>query len=110
MAVPSAGWGRWLSSRSVRKFGQSGIPGARELFGSHRLPSACRLLHRSGGAPAPIQVTFDAQSPAKGGWWQLSLNRTTLVVTIEYTDVDLPDVGDKRSWIMTPDKCVANMY
>jgi hypothetical protein len=63
-----------------------------------------------GWATAPVIVTFDVQSPANGGWWQLSLNRMTLVVTIEYNDVDLPDVGDKRSWIMTPDKCVSNTY
>lgn len=53
-------------------------------------------------------ITFDLLGAINGGWWQLSLNRTTLVVTIENNDIDAP--GGKNTWLMTPDKCVLNRY
>jgi hypothetical protein len=53
-------------------------------------------------------ITFDATMNANAGWWDVRLNRTTLVVTIDYNDTDV--MGGKRSWTMTPDKCVVNKY
>lgn len=57
---------------------------------------------------APVILVFDSAGAVNGGWWKLSLNRMSLVVTIEYNDTDV--MGGKRSWTMTPDKCVVNRY
>jgi hypothetical protein len=57
---------------------------------------------------APVLLGLDVQGAANYGFWRLELNRTTLVVTITYTDADL--VGGTLSWTMTPDKCVLNNY
>jgi hypothetical protein len=65
---------------------------------------------QNGAATAPVILVFDATGTANAGWWRISLNRTTLVTTIEYNDVDLPEVDDKRAWTMTPDKCVVNSF
>ena len=63
---------------------------------------------QNGYATAPIIVTLDASGPADFGWWRLSLNRTSLVVTIEYNDAGM--TPPKQTWTMTPDKCVVNTY
>jgi hypothetical protein len=63
---------------------------------------------QNGYATAPIIVTLDASAPADFGWWRVSLNRTSLVVTIEYNDAGM--TPPKQTWIMTPDKCVVNTY
>jgi hypothetical protein len=37
-----------------------------------------------------VIVTFDVYMGAKGGWWELALDRTTLVTTITYNDSEQP--------------------
>ena len=63
---------------------------------------------QNGFVTAPVIVVFDVQGAANTGFWQIQLNRSTLVVTITYNDVDV--VGGTLSWVMTPDKCVVNNY
>jgi hypothetical protein len=63
---------------------------------------------QNGWLTAPVFVVFDANAPADSGFWKLSLDRQTLVTTIEYTDADL--AAGKLSWTLTPDKCVVNSY
>jgi hypothetical protein len=65
-------------------------------------------MAQNGWDAAPVSITFDATMNANAGWWDVRLNRTTLVVTIDYNDTDV--MGGKRSWTMTPDKCVVNKY
>jgi hypothetical protein len=43
-----------------------------------------------GYASAPVIVTFDVYMGANGGWWELALDRTTLVTTITYNDSEQP--------------------
>jgi hypothetical protein len=61
-----------------------------------------------GAATAPVMFTNDFASPANGGYWKLSLDRSSLVTTIEYNDINV--AGGKRSWTMVPSKCVVNTY
>jgi hypothetical protein len=64
--------------------------------------------NQTGYATAPVQVLFDAQAPADSGWWLLSLNRQSLVVTITYNDTDLP--SGTMAWTMQPSQCTSNTY
>lgn len=81
-----------------------------DIFGSASQSSTALIYAptQNGFINAPITVTLDAYSPADGGWWRLSLDRTSLVVTIEYNDADMTPA--KQTWTMTPDKCVVNTY
>jgi hypothetical protein len=63
---------------------------------------------QNGYTAAPVILTFDAAGTANAGWWQLSLNRVSRVVTIDYNDSDVD--GGRMTWTMTPDKCVVNTY
>jgi len=55
-----------------------------------------------------VIITLDAAGTANFGWWYVTLNRSTLVTTIEYNDNEVS--GGKITWIQTPDKCVVNSY
>lgn len=55
-----------------------------------------------GWATAPVLLRFDDTGAANSGFWEISLNRETLVVTIDYNDLDL--AGGRRTWTTTPDK------
>ncbi len=63
---------------------------------------------QNGWATAPVYMTYDAVGADNAGWWKVSLDRQTLIVTAECNDPDL--TGGTRSWFMTPDKCVSNTY
>jgi hypothetical protein len=53
-------------------------------------------------------IVFDFEGPANGGYFVISLDRTTLVSVVTYHDTDLPN--DSEIWTMPPDKCVHNFY
>ena len=59
-------------------------------------------------ATAPVTITFDQASPNNGGWWNLTLDRTTAIVSLQYRDADV--AGGVKNWIMTPDKCIVSTY
>lgn len=63
---------------------------------------------QNGFATAPINITLDEFAPNDSGWWSVSLDRSTLVVSIVYHDADV--AGGGSSWTLTPDKCVVNSY
>jgi len=63
---------------------------------------------QNGALDAAVIVSLDEAPPANGGFFRLSLNRTTLVTTIVYTDVDV--AGGTTSWTMLPASCVTNSY
>lgn len=44
---------------------------------------------QAGATDAAVIVVGDYHSTANGGWWVVSLNRSTLVTSIEYTDSSL---------------------
>ena len=57
---------------------------------------------------ATVQFVEDVYPPADGGWWTISLDRSTLVTVITYHDVDID--GGMLSWTMQPSACVVNSY
>jgi hypothetical protein len=59
---------------------------------------------------ASVRVHYDAFGTPDYGFWDLSVNRDTAVLTVTVHDIDLADPGQTRSWIFTPDKCVLNHY
>jgi hypothetical protein len=61
-----------------------------------------------GAATAEVLLVDDLLGSANSGYWSLSLNRSTLVTTIVYNDVDAQ--GGTQTWTMDPSKCVANTY
>ena len=63
---------------------------------------------QNGWQTASFLVEHDAYAPVDGGWWELGLDRSTLVVSIVYHDVDL--AGGQMTWTMTPDKCIKTTY
>ena len=62
-------------------------------------------LYQNGYHQAPITFTHDSLWDHNGGFWEISLDRGTLVTTIDYQDID----GDV-SWEMVPEDCVVNTY
>jgi hypothetical protein len=64
---------------------------------------------QTGWSTAPISFIFDVYELADGGTWDISLDRTSLVATIEYHDVDLVSPG-VLSWSWLPSQCVINSY
>jgi hypothetical protein len=58
---------------------------------------------QNGAATAPVVFTADAYGSATGGWWRLSLDRTTLVASIEYNDTEMP--GGQDVWTMPATAC-----
>lgn len=63
---------------------------------------------QNGWSNATVSMQHDAAPPANAGWWMLSLDRQTLVVTVVYNDADLVNGG--LGWTMTPDHCILNTY
>lgn len=61
-----------------------------------------------GQATAPVNYIFDVYGTANGGYWTVSLNRTNLVVSLVYHDVDVP--GGTATWTWNPSQCVVNSY
>jgi Collagen triple helix repeat (20 copies) len=59
---------------------------------------------QNGYIDAPVVIFFDVQGAANSGWWRISLNRTTLVVTVIYNDSDLGGSGT-RTWTSSPSIC-----
>jgi hypothetical protein len=63
---------------------------------------------QNGALTAAVDVEFDQAVPADGGWWEISLDRATLVATIVYHDVDV--TGGTQAWTMQSSACVVNAY
>jgi hypothetical protein len=63
---------------------------------------------QNGWQTAAVIVEHDAYAPVDGGWWTLTLDRSTLVVSIVYHDVDV--AGGQLIWTLTPDKCIKTTY
>lgn len=82
--------------------------GALETSGQSYGASAYFAEGQVGAATAPVIFTADASGAVNGGWWQISLNRTSLVTTIVYNDTDV--AGGQSTWTMLPATCVVNSF
>ena len=65
---------------------------------------------QSGASTAQILFTWDLSGSDNGGYWEISLNRSTLVVTILYTDSD--ESGGSTTWTLnsSSNNCVLNSF
>jgi hypothetical protein len=61
-----------------------------------------------GAGTGAVIFAYDVAGAASGGWWELSLNRQSLVTTITYRDSDLS--GGRMDWTMNPASCTVNQY
>lgn len=61
-----------------------------------------------GAGTAAVLFQADVAGTSNGGYWLMSLDRTTVVTTIVYTDNEVSDGSD--SWTMQPSACVVNTY
>lgn len=63
-----------------------------------------------GASSASVITTFDIVAPTRHGFWNISLDRTSLVVSVVYTDVDV--TGGKMAWTLDSSLniCVVNAY
>lgn len=57
---------------------------------------------------APVYFVYDVSGTANGGYWKMSLNRTTLVSYVEYNDIDV--TGGKLTWSKPASDCIVNNY
>lgn len=63
---------------------------------------------QNGSLDAGVIFTADYLGTSNGGWWDLSLNRTTGVTLIEYNDSDAS--GGQDTWTMPAAACIVNTY
>ena len=93
-----------FSDGSVYVFG--GIYGVAFQVGSSKFYDSSQ----NGASIAAVLFTYDVDSTANGGWWQISVNRSTLAATILYTDTDVS--GGSVTWTLpsSSSNCVINSY
>jgi hypothetical protein len=71
--------------------------------------SAFFAPQQTGWNTAPVTFVYDVYGTADGGWWLISLDRSTLVVSITYNDTDLGGTGTS-TWDWHPSQCTVNTY
>lgn len=64
---------------------------------------------QNGYATAQVIVGYDVDGTADGGWFTLTLDRSTLVTTIAYREKGSTSTPDS-TWTMQPSACVRNVY
>lgn len=57
---------------------------------------------------APVAFVYDLAETGNKGHWKLSLNRETMIVSVEYTDADV--ANGKLTWQLTPPDCTVGDY
>jgi len=65
---------------------------------------------QTGASTAAVMFTYDAEPMSNGGYWRISVNRSTLAATIVYTDTDVS--GGSATWTLpsSSNNCVLNSY
>lgn len=63
---------------------------------------------QNGAATAVVILVYDVEGTANSGWWELALNRATLILSVTYHDTDSP--GGQRVWTKPASECIANVY
>ena len=93
-----------FSDSSVFAYG--GIYGAAYQIGASTFYDSTQ----NGASTAAIIFTYDVDGTNNGGWWQISINRSTLAATILYTDSDV--TGGSTTWTLdsSSSNCVLNSY
>jgi hypothetical protein len=85
-------------------FATAGVYGVAFQIGASTMYSAGQV----GAGTAAVLFTYDYAGTLNGGYWKMSLDRTTLVSTVEYNDVDV--TSGKLIWTKPASECVVNNY
>ena len=93
-----------FSDSSVFVYG--GIYGGAAQYGASTFYDSSQ----TGASTAAVMFTYDAEPSANGGYWRISVNRSTLAATIVYTDTDVS--GGSATWTLasSSSNCVLNSY
>ena len=86
-----------ISDNSVFVYG--GIYGAEMQIGGSKFYDSSQ----SGASTAAIFIAYDLIGTSNWGYWRISVNRSTLVVTILYTDSD--ESGGSTTWTFPNSIC-----
>lgn len=62
----------------------------------------------NGAASGGLSIANDLNGSANAGWWQIEINKTTLVVTIVYHDFDVP--GGEDTFTQSSTQCKRITY
>jgi hypothetical protein len=114
--VSSIGCNGILSGTSVSVSYSAALTAAGDVFvtgevaGTTSQASSAKFYAASqtGAVLGAVIVVFDLSGSSNSGFWRLSLDRSTLVVSATYTDTDY--AGGGQTWTMTPDDCTVNEY
>ena len=63
-----------------------------------------------GASTAAVRITYDVAGSDNWGWWTISVNRSTLVTSILYTDSDVSGGSDTWTLASSSSNCVLNYY
>lgn len=91
-----------LASGDVWAYGA--IEGADAQVGESAFYSA----KQNGAQTASVFFTADLEGADNWGWWEISVDRSTSIATIEYTDDDFG--ASPVVWTATPEECMYNEY
>ena len=93
-----------FSDSSVFVYG--GIYGIMAQYGASTFYDSSQ----NGASTAAVMFTYDVEPMSNGGYWRISVNRSTLAATIVYTDTDLS--GGSATWTLpsSSNNCVLNSY
>ena len=65
---------------------------------------------QNGSSTAPVTIRDDWSTPSDNyGWWSISVNRSTAIVSTVYQDVDLPTTAT-RTFTFPVSACTVNNY
>jgi hypothetical protein len=66
---------------------------------------------QNGASTAAVIFTYDADATANGGFWKISINRSTLAATIVYTEANVSG-ANTTTWTLpsSSSNCVLNSY
>ena len=68
-------------------------------------------MQQIGAETASVLFNYDTISPfSNGGWWQISVNRTTGVAKIRYSDDDFAQAPNYLEWEFMPSACTKQTY
>lgn len=85
-------------------FATANIAGSAYQIGSTAFYSS----QQNGAATAAVGFLYDALGSANGGWWSVSINTSTLVVTVVYHDTDA--IGGTMTWTQPAANCQKFTY
>lgn len=80
------------------------VHGTRAENGASRMYAAMQI----DAATAPVSFVYDLAGADNSGEWKVWLDRETMIMSVDYTDVDV--ANGKLTWQLTPPDCTVGDY